>query len=93
MPKGSDGVRMARIIATLRSAESGSAAVGFGIGSLQLAMYKLGVINLVFLAVVLVLGAWLHVWIWRADEKGSFGYAEDWEAAAAQDEVRGGEGK
>lgn len=74
-PKSADRARVSRIIATLRSAESGSAAIAFGISALKLPLYRLGIINLVFLAVILALGAYLHIWIWINDKAGTIGDA------------------
>lgn len=39
-PREADGVRLTRIIATLRSAESGSAAIAFGINSIGLSLVQ-----------------------------------------------------
>jgi len=39
-PREADGVRLTRIIATLRSAESGAAAIAFGINSIGLSLIQ-----------------------------------------------------
>lgn len=72
-PPEADGVRISRIVATLRSAESGSAAVAFGVSSLGLPLWKLGAINMAFVGVVVVLGVYVHVWLWKRDKEGMFG--------------------
>jgi uncharacterized membrane protein len=72
-PPEADGVRISRIVATLRSAESGSAAIAFGISSLGLPLWKLGVINLVFVVVIIILGVYVHLWLWARDKEGMFG--------------------
>jgi hypothetical protein len=41
-PREADGVRLTRIIATLRSAESGAAAISFGINSIGLSLIQVG---------------------------------------------------
>jgi hypothetical protein len=39
-PREADGIRLTRIIATLRSAESGAAAIAFGINSIGLSLVQ-----------------------------------------------------
>ena len=41
-PREADGVRLTRFIATVRSAESGSAAIAFGINSIGLSLVQVG---------------------------------------------------
>ena len=72
-PRDADGARISRIIASLRSAESGSAAIAFGINSIGYELYKIGIINVVFLFVCLGCGVYVLQWIWHQDKAGNFG--------------------
>jgi hypothetical protein len=45
-PREADGVRLTRIIATLRSAESGAAAIAFGINSIGLSLVQVSHIHM-----------------------------------------------
>lgn len=71
-PRSADGSRISRIIATLRSAESGSAAIAFGINSIKLPLWKVGIINLIFLVVCIICGGYVLWWIWGEDKRGAF---------------------
>lgn len=71
-PPDAKGIRMARIIATLRSAESGSAAIAFGINATKYSLAKTGYINLAFLGVCLFCGVYVLRWVWVQDKKGAY---------------------
>lgn len=86
-PRDADGVRVSRIIATLRSAESGSAAIAFGINALGLALVKIGWINMAFNLVIFACGAYVLQYIWVSDKAGLFDEPSALEVAAAQPAV------
>jgi hypothetical protein len=44
-PREADGIRLTRIIATLRSAESGAAAIAFGINSIGLSLVQVSCVS------------------------------------------------
>jgi hypothetical protein len=71
-PRQADGARLSRIIATLRSAESGSAAIAFGINSLGLPLPRIGIINVVFYIVCLFCGGYVIQYIWKQDKMGVY---------------------
>ncbi|WRT67508.1 uncharacterized protein IL334_004480 [Kwoniella shivajii] len=71
-PQEASGARTTRIIATLRSAESGSAAIAFGINSINVPLHHIGYINLVFIIVCLFCGAYVLQWIWKNDKRGAY---------------------
>lgn len=85
-PREADGIRLTRIIATLRSAESGAAAISFGINSIGLSLVQvsahpgiramtdmqIGWINLVFVILVIFLGGYVLQYIWVEDRRGTF---------------------
>jgi hypothetical protein len=71
-PPDAKGIRMARIIATLRSAESGSAAIAFGINATKYSLAKTGYINLAFLVLCLFCGAYVLQWVWVQDKRGAY---------------------
>ena len=85
-PREADGVRLTRIIATLRSAESGAAAIAFGINSIGLSLIQvshaqtvrvwaynqIGWINLAFVILVILLGGYVLQYIWVEDRRGTF---------------------
>ncbi|KAK6909653.1 hypothetical protein I203_103674 [Kwoniella mangroviensis CBS 8507] len=64
-PREASGARTTRIIATLRPAESGSAAIAFGINSINVPLHHIGYINLVFIIVCLFCGYYVLQWIWK----------------------------
>ena len=68
-PRDSSGARTTRIIATLRSAESGAAAIAFGVNSIGYPLVKVGYINLAFSIVCLVCGGYVIQWVWKMDRK------------------------
>ncbi|WVF68819.1 hypothetical protein IAT40_003592 [Kwoniella sp. CBS 6097] len=71
-PREASGARTTRIIATLRSAESGAAAIAFGINSINIPLHHIGYINLAFIIVCLFCGAYVLQWIWTKDVRGEF---------------------
>ena len=71
-PREASGARTVRIISTLRSAESGSAAIAFGINSIGFSLLKVGWINLAFTIVCLFCGGYVIQHIWSQDKKGAF---------------------
>ncbi|OCF33394.1 hypothetical protein I316_04813 [Kwoniella heveanensis BCC8398] len=71
-PREASGARTTRIIATLRSAESGAAAIAFGINSINVPLHHIGYINLAFIIVCLFCGAYVLQWIWTKDVRGEF---------------------
>ncbi|GFZ43697.1 hypothetical protein JCM24511_01417 [Saitozyma sp. JCM 24511] len=71
-PRQADGARISRIIATLRSAESGSAAIAFGIAAAGLPLHNLGYINIAFLILTTFLGAYILQFIWVQDKAGVY---------------------
>lgn len=71
-PRDAKGIRMARIIATLRSAESGSAAIAFGINATKYSLTYTGYINLAFLIVCLFCGIYVLRYVWVQDKAGAF---------------------
>lgn len=92
-PRDADGVRISRIIATLRSAESGSAAIAFGINAIGLALVKIGWINMAFNIVIFFCGAYVLQYIWVSDKAGMYDEPSAIEIAAAQPAVQTGENK
>ncbi|WVW82650.1 hypothetical protein I302_104661 [Kwoniella bestiolae CBS 10118] len=71
-PREASGARTTRIIATLRSAESGAAAIAFGINSINVPLHHIGYINVVFIIVCLFCGSYVLQWIWTQDKKGAY---------------------
>ena len=86
-PREAKGIRMARIIATLRSAESGSAAIAFGINATKYSLAKTGYINLAFLIVCLFCGAYVLQYVWVQDKKGAFNEPDPDPAAQVHETV------
>ncbi|KAI5481228.1 hypothetical protein MNV49_005663 [Pseudohyphozyma bogoriensis] len=83
-PQQADGKRMSRIIATLRSAESGSAAIAYGINATGTTLTVTGGINVAFIFTSLFAGAYVVNYIWKEDKKGAFSkkFAYDGEEVA-----------
>jgi hypothetical protein len=71
-PREASGARTTRIIATLRSAESGAAAIAFGINSIGYSLVKIGWINFAFSIGCLGCGGYVIQWIWKQDKKGAY---------------------
>ncbi|WRT64918.1 uncharacterized protein IL334_001857 [Kwoniella shivajii] len=69
---GGDKARLSRIIATLRSAESGSAAIAFGINATHLSLHKTGWINLAFALICVPCGLYVLNYIWKQDKLGAY---------------------
>ncbi|WVQ97930.1 hypothetical protein IAU59_005049 [Kwoniella sp. CBS 9459] len=71
-PRGADKARLARIIATLRSAESGAAAVAFGINATKVPLHSTGWINFVFVLLCVPCGIYVIQYCWKEDKKGAY---------------------
>jgi hypothetical protein len=87
-PPDAKGIRMARIIATLRSAESGSAAIAFGINATKYSLAKTGYINLAFFVVCLFCGIYVLQWVWVQDKQGAYDLKRAPEDSAEREERR-----
>ncbi|WVQ84172.1 hypothetical protein IAT38_006319 [Cryptococcus sp. DSM 104549] len=83
-PRGADKARLSRIIATLRSAESGSAAIAFGINATKLSLHKTGIINLVFTLVCIPCGLYVLAYVWKQDKLGAY---DEEKPGAAEEKV------
>ncbi|WVW78605.1 hypothetical protein I302_100564 [Kwoniella bestiolae CBS 10118] len=71
-PRGADKAQLSRIIATLRSAESGSAAIAFGINATKLSLHKTGWINLAFALTCVPCGLYVLNYVWKQDKLGAY---------------------
>ncbi|VDB86110.1 unnamed protein product [Peniophora sp. CBMAI 1063] len=67
-----NGARMTRIIATLRSAESGSAAIAFGINATKFLLWKTAILNLIFAVLSVTAFTIILADVWKRDLKGEF---------------------
>ncbi|OCF37457.1 hypothetical protein I317_03868 [Kwoniella heveanensis CBS 569] len=82
-PRGADKARLARIIATLRSAESGAAAIAFGINATKVPLHSTGWINFAFVLVCVPCGIYVIQYVWKEDKKGAFNEADNAEQVQA----------